>query len=168
MAKGLPLSRVTNVTVTLSARAAQGRNFGSMLLLGDSTVIPITERMRLYSSADDIGDDFGVDSQEYAVAVIWFSQQPQPTQVYVGRWVKTLETGEVGEVETLLEAVNALMDYNSWYGLHLAVPEADYPTDADIISVAAAIQAASTSRIFGLTTAEPETLVPPQRICRRS
>lgn len=30
--KGLPLSRVTDVTVTLSARAAQGRNFGSMLI----------------------------------------------------------------------------------------------------------------------------------------
>ncbi|MDS6977493.1 DUF3383 domain-containing protein, partial [Klebsiella pneumoniae] len=83
MEKGLPLNRIANVTVTLSARAAQGRNFGSMLILGDSTVIPISERLRLYSSADDIGDDFGVDSQEYAAAVIWFSQQPQPTLVYV-------------------------------------------------------------------------------------
>jgi hypothetical protein len=63
MEKGLPLNRIANVTVTLSARAAQGRNFGSMLILGDSTVIPISERLRLYSSADDIGDDFGVDSQ---------------------------------------------------------------------------------------------------------
>ncbi len=32
MDKGLPLNRITNVTVTLSARAAQGRNFGSMLI----------------------------------------------------------------------------------------------------------------------------------------
>lgn len=159
MAKGLPLSRVANVTVTLSARAAQGRNFGSMLLLGDSTVIPISERIRLYSSADDISDDFGVDSPEYAAAVIWFSQQPQPTQIYVGRWIKTLAVAESGEVETLLQAVNALMDYNSWYGLHIAVPEADYPSDTEIIGVAAAIQAASVSRIFGITTDEPETLV---------
>lgn len=157
--KGLPLSRVTNVTVTLSARAAQGRNFGSMLLLGDSTVIPISERMRLYSSAADIGDDFGVDSEEYKAAVIWFSQSPQPTQVYVGRWAKTLATGESGEVENLLQAVNALMDYNSWYGLHLAVPEADYPEDTDIISVAAAVEASGVSRIFGITTDEAGTLV---------
>lgn len=152
MEKGLPLNRITNVTVTLSARAAQGRNFGSMLILGDSTVIPIAERIRAYSSPDDIGDDFGVDSEEYKAAVIWFSQQPQPTLVYVGRWVKTLETGEAGEVETLLEAVNALMDYNVWYGLHLAVPEADYPDDATIITVSAAIEASTVSRIFGITT----------------
>ena len=32
MEKGLPLNRIANVTVTLSARAAQGRNFGSMLI----------------------------------------------------------------------------------------------------------------------------------------
>lgn len=158
MEKGLPLNRITNVTVTLSARAAQGRNFGSMLILGDSTVIPIAERLRAYSSPDDIGDDFGVDSEEYKAAVIWFSQQPQPTLVYVGRWVKTLETGEAGEVETLLEAVNALMDYNAWYGLHLAVPEADYPNDADIITVSAAIEASTVSRILGITTDEATIL----------
>ena len=158
MEKGLPLNRITNVTVTLSARAAQGRNFGSMLILGDSTVIPIAERLRAYSSPDDIGDDFGVDSEEYKAAVIWFSQQPQPTLVYVGRWVKTLETGEAGEVETLLEAVNALMDYNAWYGLHLAVPEADYPDDASIITVSAAIEASTVSRIFGITTDEAAIL----------
>lgn len=158
MEKGLPLNRITNVTVTLSARAAQGRNFGSMLILGDSTVIPIAERLRAYSSPDDIGDDFGVESEEYKAAVIWFSQQPQPTLVYVGRWVKTLETGEAGEVETLLEAVNAMMDYNAWYGLHLAVPEADYPNDADIITVSAAIEASTVSRIFGITTDEATIL----------
>ncbi len=152
MEKGLPLNRITNVTVTLSARAAQGRNFGSMLILGDSTVIPITERLRVYSSSDDIGDDFGVDSEEYKAAVIWFAQQPQPTQVYVGRWAKTLASGESGSVETVLQAVNALMDYNTWYGLHLAVPAADYPADAEIINVAAAIEASTVSRIFGVTS----------------
>ncbi|HDU2896807.1 TPA: DUF3383 family protein [Klebsiella aerogenes] len=158
MEKGLPLNRITNVTVTLSARAAQGRNFGSMLILGDSTIIPIAERLRAYSSPDDIGDDFGVDSEEYKAAVIWFSQQPQPTLVYVGRWVKTLADGEAGTAESLLEAVNALMDYNAWYGLHLAVPEADYPDDATIITVSAAIEASTVSRIFGITTDEATIL----------
>ncbi len=158
MAKGLPLNRVTNVTVTLSARAAQGRNFGSMLILGNSTVIPIAERLRLYSAPDDIGDDFGVDSEEYKAAVIWFSQSPRPTQVYVGRWVKTLESAETGEPETLLEAVNALLDYNSWYGLHLAVPEADYPSDADMITVSAAVESATVSRILAITSDDADVM----------
>ncbi|BCT20183.1 DUF3383 family protein [Enterobacter roggenkampii] len=158
MAKGLPLNRVTNVTVTLSARAAQGRNFGSMLILGNSTVIPITERLRLYSDPADIGDDFGVDSEEYKAAVVWFSQSPRPTQLYVGRWVDSLTSAESGPTETLLQAVNALLDYNSWYGLHLAVPVADYPDDADLISVSAAIESATVSRILAITSSEADIL----------
>ncbi|NHA22672.1 DUF3383 domain-containing protein [Enterobacter roggenkampii] len=158
MAKGLPLNRVTNVTVTLSARAAQGRNFGSMLILGNSSVIPITERLRLYSDPADIGDDFGVDSEEYKAAVVWFSQSPRPTQLYVGRWVDSLTSAESGPTETLLQAVNALLDYNSWYGLHLAVPVADYPDDADLISVSAAIESATVSRILAITSSEADIL----------
>ncbi|WP_115658574.1 DUF3383 family protein, partial [Klebsiella variicola] len=63
-----------------------------------------------------------------------------------------------GSAESLLQAVNALLDWNSWYGLHLAVPVADYPSDTDIISVAAAIEAASVSRIFGVTSADSTIL----------
>ncbi|EAA5923141.1 DUF3383 domain-containing protein [Salmonella enterica subsp. enterica serovar Teko] len=158
MAKGLPLNRVTNVTVTLSARAAQGRNFGSMLILGNSTVIPITERLRLYSDPADIGNDFGVDSEEYKAAVVWFSQSPRPTQLYVGRWIDSLTSAESGPTETLLQAVNALLDYNSWYGLHLAVPVADYPDDADLISVSSAIESATVSRILAITSSEADIL----------
>ncbi|EAO5524368.1 DUF3383 domain-containing protein [Salmonella enterica] len=158
MAKGLPLNRVTNVTVTLSARAAQGRNFGSMLILGNSTVIPITERLRLYSDPADIGDDFGVDSEEYKAALVWFSQSPRPTQLYVGRWINSLTSAESGPTETLLQAVNALLDYNSWYGLHLAVPVADYPDDADLISVSSAIESATVSRILAITSSEADIL----------
>lgn len=158
MNKGLPLNRVTNATVTLSARAAQGRNFGSMLLLGNSSVISAAERLRLYSDPDDIGDDFGVDSEEYKAAVIWFSQSPRPTQVYIGRWVDTVVEGETDAAESLLEAVNALMDYNSWYGLHMALPEDSYPADTDIIPISAAIEAATTSRIFAVTSDEADIM----------
>lgn len=153
---GLSVSRVSNVTVTLSAKAAQGRNFGSMLILGASTVIPISERIREYASADDVGTDFGIASEEYKAALIWFSQSPQPTMVYIGRWVETLAAGETGAVETLPAAVNTLLGYNSWYGLHLAV--ASDPELADVTSVAAAIQAATVSRIFAYSTSDTEVM----------
>lgn len=153
---GLSVSRVSNVTVTLSAKAAQGRNFGSMLILGASTVIPISERIREYASADDIGTDFGIASEEYKAALIWFSQSPQPAMVYIGRWVETLAAAETGTVETLPEAVNTLLGYNSWYGLHLAV--ASDPALTDVTSVAAAIQAATVSRIFAYSTSDTEVM----------
>lgn len=65
MAQGLPVSNVVNVDVIMSPVAATGRNFGALLILGTSTVIPVTERIRQYSAIEDIGDDFGVDSPEY-------------------------------------------------------------------------------------------------------
>lgn len=63
MAQGLPVSNVVNVDVIMSPVAATGRNFGALLILGTSTVIPVTERIRQYSAIENIGDDFGVDSR---------------------------------------------------------------------------------------------------------
>ena len=157
MAQGLPVSNVVNVDVIMSAVAATGRNFGALLILGTSTVIPLTERIRQYSAIEDIGDDFGVDSPEYEAATIFFSQSPKPTLVYIGRWAKTLAEGEVGAVETLLQAVNACLQYTNWYGLAIA-DSADL-VEADVISVAAAIEASSLSRILAVTTADVNVLV---------
>ncbi|EBF9773099.1 DUF3383 domain-containing protein, partial [Salmonella enterica subsp. enterica] len=156
MPQGLPVSNVVNVDVIIGPRAATGRNFGSLLILGSSTVIPVSERIRLYSAPEAIGDDFGVDSPEYEAATVYFSQSPKPQQVYVGRWVKTLEAAESGSTETLLQAVNAVLNYTNWYGL--AVADDEDIDDADWLSVAAAIEASSLSRILAITTQDPEAI----------
>lgn len=157
MPQGLPVSNVVNVDVIMSPTAATGRNFGALLILGPSEVIPITERIRLYSAAEDIGTDFGVTSEEYKAATVFFSQSPAPTQVYVGRWAKTIATAETGTPETLLQAVNAVLQFTNWYGLGIA--HSDALVDADVLSVATAIESASVSRILAVTTQDPETLV---------
>lgn len=157
MAQGLPVSNVVNVDIIMSPVAAQGRNFGALLILGSSAVIPISERVREYSAVEDIGVDFGVDSPEYAAATVFFSQSPKPTQVFIGRWAKTLATAETGEPETALQAVNAALQYTNWYGLALA--DSAELVDADVLSVAAAIEASSLSRILAVTTADPNVLV---------
>jgi hypothetical protein len=89
-------------------------------------------------------------------------------QVYVGRWAKTLATGETGTVETLLQAVNALMDYNLYGGCI-------WPFRKLIIrqtrtfSVWRLLSTASVSRIFGITTDEAIRWWPqPLPICRRN
>lgn len=150
MAQGLPVSNVVNVDVIMSPTAATGRNFGSLLILGTSTVIPVSERIRLYTGSEEIGADFGEDSPEYAAALVCFSQSPQPAQVYVGRWAKTLATGETGSVETLAQAITAVLQFTNWYGLGIADDE-DL-TAAEITATAAAIQASSLSRVFAVTS----------------
>jgi len=157
MPQGLPVSNVVNVDVIMSPTAATGRNFGALLILGPSEVIPVTERIRLYSAVEDIGTDFGVTSEEYKAATVFFSQSPAPTQVYVGRWAKTIATEETGTPETLLQAVNAVLQFTNWYGLGIA--HTDALVDADVLSVATAIESASVSRILAVTTQDPDTLV---------
>ncbi|MBD8129050.1 DUF3383 family protein [Pantoea agglomerans] len=152
MAQGLPVSNVVNVDVIMSPTAATGRNFGSLLILGTSTVIPVSERIRLYTSSEDIGVDFGEDSPEYEAALIYFSQSPRPAQVYVGRWAKTLATGETGSIETLAQAITAVLQFTNWYGLGIA--DEDELTPAEITATAAAIQASSLSRVFAVTSSD--------------
>lgn len=156
MPQGLPVSNIVNVDVIMSPRAAAGRNFGALLILGSSPIIPVSERIRLYASAEDIGKDFGLDSPEYQAATVYFSQSPTPQEVYVGRWVKTLATTESGETETLTEAVNAVLQYTNWYGLGVADSEAI--DDAEWLAVASAIESASLSRILAITVSDPQTL----------
>ncbi|EAW1193456.1 DUF3383 domain-containing protein [Salmonella enterica] len=156
MPQGLPVSNVVNVDVIIGPRAATGRNFGSLLILGTSTVIPVKERLRLYSSKEDIGSDFGVDSPEYEAATVYFSQSPRPKEVYVGRWAKTLATGEAGAAEKLMDAVNAVMGYTNWYGLGIA--DKEDIADGDWLKVAAAVEASGVSRILAITTSDPATM----------
>lgn len=152
MAQGLPVSNIVNVDIIMSPTAATGRNFGSLLILGTSTVIPVSERIRLYTASEDIGTDFGTDSPEYAAALVFFSQSPAPAQLYIGRWAKTLADGEAGDVETLPQAVNAALQFSNWYGLAIA-DDADLE-DADVMSAAASIQAASVSRVLAVTSGD--------------
>ncbi len=156
MQQGLPVSGIVNVDVIIGPRAATGRNFGSLLILGTSTVIPVKERLRLYSSKEDIGSDFGVDSPEYEAATVYFSQSPRPKEVYVGRWAKTLATGEAGAAEKLMDAVNAVMGYTNWYGLGIA--DKEDIADDDWLKVAAAVEASGVSRILAITTSDPATM----------
>ncbi len=82
----LSVSDVVNVQVLQTPVAAALRNFGSLLILGDSDVIDTFQRYRLYTSLQDVGADFGATAPEFLAAEDFFSQSPQPQFCYVGRW----------------------------------------------------------------------------------
>lgn len=93
IAPTLPVSRVVNVAVEMSPTAAALRNFGAVLILGDSAVIDIAERIREYSSISDVAQDFGVTAREYLAAQAFFSQSPRPSRVLIGRWAQSATAG---------------------------------------------------------------------------
>lgn len=87
--QGLPISSIVNVKINMAPRAASARNFGSLLLVGDSDVINTHERLRYYTDIEGVGADFGMDTPEYQAAALYYSQSPQPVDLYIGRWAKT-------------------------------------------------------------------------------
>lgn len=93
MAKGLPVRRVVNVAVNLAAKAAGKRNFGTLMILGDSDIIDAEERIRDYTAAEDVAADFGANSPEYRAAKTFYSQSPTPLNVKIGRWLATSSKG---------------------------------------------------------------------------
>lgn len=95
MTDGLPVSRLINVSVNLTPQLASFPNFNTCLLLTDSDVIDVTERLREYSSVTEVATDFGTDGPEYAFAVLWFGQTPAPQTLLIGRWAKTASQGQL-------------------------------------------------------------------------
>lgn len=94
MVKGLAVSDLVNVQVTLEPTAVPLRNFG-MPLFVDSTqgVIDIEERIRLYSTIEQVVEDWGTESGIYKAATAFFSQSPQPDGMYAGFWARTATKG---------------------------------------------------------------------------
>jgi hypothetical protein len=95
----LSVSDIVVVELNISPTAAAQRNFGSLLIMGDSGVINTQDRYRLYASAAGVAADFGANAPEALAADIYFDQTPQPAQVYVGAWARTATHGSLlGEV----------------------------------------------------------------------
>lgn len=93
MAAGLSISRLINVEVILTAQAAQVPNLNTLLIVGDSDVIDVHSRTRLYTSLNEVAADFGTTAPEYLAAVLYYEQAPQPQNLYIGRWAQAATEG---------------------------------------------------------------------------
>lgn len=95
MTTGLPVSRLINVSVSLTAAAAQFANLQSALILADTDVIDTGQRFRFYSGAAAIAADLGNTDPAYLAAVDFFAQVPSPTGVFVGKWAQAATAGRL-------------------------------------------------------------------------
>lgn len=90
----LSVSNLVRVTVSLSPQAAAVRSFGTLLVGGDSDVINGAERLRSFSTFEEVTADFGIDAPESKAAELYFSQVPKPPTLMIGRWFRTASSGE--------------------------------------------------------------------------
>jgi hypothetical protein len=93
---GLPVSRLVKIDVILTSPAVTGEVINTCLVLGTTpAVIDATERKRSYGSLAEVKADFGTVCEEYYAADLWFAQNPSPTNLQIGRWIKTASPGAV-------------------------------------------------------------------------
>ena len=112
-AVGLPISNLVNVSVNLTPKPAVFPNLSTCLVIGTSTVINITTRMREYTSIAQVAADFGTTVPEYLAAVLWFEQTPQPQSLLIGRWAQTASKGQL--IGGLVPAVDQLI--STWQAI---------------------------------------------------
>jgi hypothetical protein len=108
----LSVSRLVKVTVNLTPQAAAGRNFGILMLAGDTNVINGLERFRTYSSIEAVGLDFGTTDPEFLAAELYFGQTPQPSTLMIGRWLRTA-TAAQNEGGILSPSQQAVTNFNA-------------------------------------------------------
>lgn len=152
MATTLNLNQIIDVAVYVSPVYPTRSTFNHGLIIGTSTVISASERLREYTNINNmITDGFTLTSPEYLAAVLYFSQSPAPLVLWVGRQ-NTLATTP----ETPLVAVQACRVANTdWYSC-LVCGAAD--SDSELI--AAYIEAATPSSTYFYTTTNTNILTP--------
>lgn len=153
----LPISRLINVAVNLSPKAAAAQALSTMLILGSSNVIDTTERYRVYQTIDAVASDFGTTAPEYLAAVLWFEQVPQPANLLIGRWAFTasqgsLKGGSLSAASQLLSNFNAITNgaftYTKDGGSPVTISGINLTGALNLPGVAAAISALSTGVTF--------------------
>lgn len=147
----LSVSRLVKVNVILAALAAQAQSLNVLLVLTSTAIIDVIERMRSYSTLAAVAADFGTTGPEYAAAVLYFQQTPQPSSIMFGRWAKTDTYGHLkgaalslaNQAVTAWQAVTTGAFKVSLDGIAAAdVTGLNFTTDQNLNAVATRIQAA--------------------------
>ena len=107
MPRGLPISTTVQISASISAGGVMRTDFGLGLLIGLSDALSAsgTGKMAFYTDIESVVDA-GHDGETLAAARVWFSADPPPQGLYIGRWAPTdVNTRLIGSAPTV--AANA-------------------------------------------------------------
>lgn len=147
---GLSVKDVMNVTTSFTPIGAAARNFAAAMIIGSTKGSPggptLTNRVKQYSTIDEVGVDFATTDPEYIAAELFFGQSPTPNLLYISYWGQNETTPE-----TFLQGITAIAQASTnWYMATVAT--ATPPADSDYESAAAYIEAASPVRQLWATS----------------
>lgn len=108
----LTLDPVVQVNVMVGAAATASNVYDVGLILGSSTTIGTTTRVKRYKSLAEMATDgFDTSDAEYIAAAKYFGVNPAPVEVLVGM----IDSGE-----TTVQAISAVLEKtNAFYGVYV-------------------------------------------------
>lgn len=138
----LSIDEVVRVIVNLSNRAAVRKSFDLALLVGENSVISKSDRLKMYTSTDEmLQAGFNNSDRLFKAAQLLFGQSKRPLHVMVGT---------KDSAETALQAVQACRAANSdWY---VCVVCADLTADQHV-EIATYINSCTPDSIYAYTVA---------------
>lgn len=142
------LSSIVDVTVQVSPATSIITILNLGLIIGTSTHISDTTRVKIYNSTDDMTSDGWAGTEpEFLAAEAYFNQSPKPGQVAIGRWDNSAP-------ESALQAVTACRQANNqWYAVYVCGA-----AKSDIEAIAAYIEAVTPSSSFFYDTEDSDVL----------
>jgi hypothetical protein len=152
----LSVSRLINVSVNLGALPAVGRSFNVLMIAGDSPVISGLERTRSYTSIEGVAQDFPSTAPEFLAAELYYSQNPKPVNLMIGRWLSAATAGfNLGGIQSPAQQVlanwTAITTGAFKIPINGAAPSAvtglDFSTATNLNGVASIITAALTGAV---------------------
>lgn len=81
------------VSLSIAPNLPPMQNFGLPSVIGDSSVIDVGQRYRIYTSSLAVEQDYGPTAPEFLASEVVFGQVPQPAQMIIGRWARTATKG---------------------------------------------------------------------------
>ena len=154
---GLPIQRLVSTTVNLSPPAPTTLDIDTFLEIGSSNVIDVTERLRVYDSIGAVATDFGTSAPEYLAAVLWFEQNPAPSQISIGRWAQTATAGqliggpEIGLLTSVFTGITSGGFYILLNGVPTSITGLNFSSALNLNGVASVVQTALNSALAGST-----------------
>lgn len=132
MSTVIPINQFVNVSIALQQALSSQVNFNlNCVMSEDTTVIPASERYRIYTSLSGVEADFNSSTPEYTYASFFFMQQPCPTQLMIA-------VVDVTNSETYPTAIAAALALQDFWGIGVISSSL---TDTVIESIAATAQA---------------------------
>lgn len=121
---------IVNVSITRNTSTGERAVFGIPLFITETVPAGFTERTRSYSSLEEMTDDgFAITDNAYIAGEYFFSQNPNVSELIIGR-------KDVGDL-TWVDALVAIREENDeWFVL-----TTETRTVADVLALAGAIEA---------------------------